>query len=37
MVDSTISCKKELKEEPKTTSWFEDHIGVFKELLGEEG
>ena len=36
MVDNTISCVKELKEDPKTSTWFEDHTGVFKEILGDD-
>ena len=36
MVDSTISCLKELKEGPTTSTWLKDHTGVFKELLGED-
>ena len=36
MVDSTISCLKELKEDPKTSTWFKDRTGVLKELIGKD-
>ena len=36
MVDSTICCLKELKEDPKTSKLFKDRTGVFKEIMGEE-
>ena len=34
MVDSTISCLKELKEDPKTRTWLKNCTGVVKELMG---
>ena len=34
MVDSTISCLKELKKDRNTSKWFKDLAGVFKELMG---
>ena len=36
IVDSTISCLKELKEDLKTSTWFKDRTGVFKELMGDD-
>ena len=36
MIDSTISHPKELKEDPKTSTWFKDHTGLFKELMVED-
>ena len=36
MVENTISRLKELKEDPKTSTWFKDHTDVFKELMGDE-
>ena len=36
LVDSTIFCLKELKEDSKTSTWFKDHTGLFKKLTGED-
>ena len=36
MVDSTISCVKELKKDPNTSTWFKDRTGVFGELMGKD-
>ena len=36
MVDSIISRPKELNEDSKTSTWFKDHTGLFKELMGED-
>ena len=36
MVDSTIPCLKELKENPKTKTGFKDSTGMFKELMVED-
>ena len=36
MVNSTASCLKELKEDPKSSTWFKDCTGVFKELMGKD-
>ena len=36
MVDSTVSCLKELKEDCKTSTRFKDRTCVFNELMGED-
>ena len=36
MVESAISCLKGLKEDRKTSIWFKDRTGVFKEQMGED-
>ena len=38
MVDSTIPCLKELREDPITSTGlgFKDRTGVFKEFMGED-
>ena len=36
MVDTySTAFKMELKEDPKTSTWFKDHISVFEELMAE--
>ena len=36
MIDSTVSRLRELKEEPRSSTWFKDHTSVFKDLVGED-
>ena len=36
MVVSTISCPKELKEDYKTSTWFKNRTGMFKELMEKD-
>ena len=35
MVESAISCLKELKDDRKISTWFKDCASVFKELMGK--
>ena len=36
MEDSAFPCLKVYKEDQKMSTWFKDHIGVFKELMGKD-